>query len=75
LIGVSGPTTIAEEFLKETVPHARHICITKVGSGISNSSQAVACGRRLYAGDPRVAKRETMRATRRRPDAKTVGFL
>jgi hypothetical protein len=45
---------MAEEFLKETVPHARHIRITKVSSGISNSTQAGAGACRLYTGDPRV---------------------
>ncbi len=57
---------------EETIPHARHTCNTMVSAGISRSSQN-ACGRPLFADDPRVAERETMRTTTRgRPDAKTA---
>ena len=39
---------------QQTIPHARHTCITMLSSGLSRSSLD-ACGRPLDAGDPRGA--------------------
>ncbi|GHO95829.1 hypothetical protein KSF_058770 [Reticulibacter mediterranei] len=73
LIAVSEPTPIAEEFFKETVSHARHIRITKL-TLVSQTQHKLLLVIADCAGVPRGTKRETMLATKRRPEAKTGGF-